>query len=344
MNNNTQYRKEQGIKRADFDNQANGWNFYPLNIIAPTEIQDKIKNIIRDDAQNGKGLFANTTNIPLEDVEEDKYAMIEAYNCKASLLPYLDELKRYNVIGTGTSKAFFNADFKSLLLKTLYSLATYAKEHTDSPAQTKNEITEKIKCFDGIPIWGLFFQILLLQGLCRWLESLDINEGNNGYYEVQSLYKWLIETLCDKLLKFTFTPFSNSDKERLEPLCEYLYSTEIGEIVQNGVFSKIQITDEVKDNSIITERAKKYFDRAIEAGYMEATETGYKWIWGGSRGKARLSYFLYKIFNPDGCQVTPYKRLGELFNESRLDSSTTQVLNAKKPQEWRKQIDKLFQD
>lgn len=336
---------EQVTEYANTNYQVNGWNFYPIAIISPTEMHGMIKDILIDDAKNGKGLFNNSTNIPLEDVEEDEFAMIEAYNCKASLLPYLDELKRYNIIGTGTNKAFLDADFKSLLLKTLHSLATYAKEHTDSPAQTKNEITERIKCFDDIPIWGLFLQILLLQGLCRWLENLDINEGNNGYYEAQSFYEWLTIALGEKLLKFTMMPFSNKDKERLNTLCEYLYSTEIGKLTLEVVFGENKKTSKEEKSTIITDRAKKYFDKAIAVGYMAETETGYKWLWGGNKGKkARLSYFLHKIYNPDGCQVTQYKQLENLFNESRLDSSTSQLMNAKKPQEWRNIIDKLFQD
>lgn len=87
----------------------------------------------------------------------------------------------------------------------------------------------------------------------------------------------------------------------------------------------------------------KYFERAIEAGYMQKTETGYKWLWGGDRGKkARLSYFIRKIY-ADDCLQIPYKRLEKLFGISRLDSSISQLMNAKKEQKWQPEIDKFFQ-
>lgn len=98
-------------------------------------------------------------------------------------------------------------------------------------------------------------------------------------------------------------------------------------------------------DAINTERAKKYFPRAVEAGYMELTETGYKWLFGGAAGgKARLAYFLHKVYNPDGCSQIPYKRLNALFGVVRLDVAIDQMLYAKRAQKWRPQIDILFND
>lgn len=96
---------------------------------------------------------------------------------------------------------------------------------------------------------------------------------------------------------------------------------------------------------IITERAKKYFSRAIDAGFMTETDTGYKWISGGNRGKVRLAYFLHQIYNPEGVESIPYKQLEALFGVNRLDSSVDGALNTKRPQGWRKEIEsKIFYD
>ncbi|MBQ6649581.1 MAG: hypothetical protein IJM66_12120 [Muribaculaceae bacterium] len=90
-----------------------------------------------------------------------------------------------------------------------------------------------------------------------------------------------------------------------------------------------------------TERAKRAFAKAVEAGMMEKTTTGYKWH--GS--KASLSYFVVQVYNPDGSKETPFKALGELFGLSRLDSASNKaLLEVKKPQKWREKIDELIND
>lgn len=94
-----------------------------------------------------------------------------------------------------------------------------------------------------------------------------------------------------------------------------------------------------------TERARKYFARAVEAGLMEKTGERYKWTFGGNRGaKARLAYFLMKVYNPDNTQTIPFKGLESLFGVSRLDSSYAAMLTVSKPQSWRLDIDKLFEE
>lgn len=93
------------------------------------------------------------------------------------------------------------------------------------------------------------------------------------------------------------------------------------------------------------ERAKKYFKKALEQDYMCKTENGYKWTFGGNRGKIRLAYFLRKIFDPKGAETIHYKDLETLFGENRLDSSIRQLDDAKGTHEWRKEMDdNIFND
>lgn len=86
---------------------------------------------------------------------------------------------------------------------------------------------------------------------------------------------------------------------------------------------------------------KKYFDKAIQAGLMEKTGSGYNWLYGNNRGKIRLAYFIYRIYAPE--ERIPYKELQTLFGISRLDSAVQQLSTAKKEQSWKEEIDKVVQ-
>lgn len=74
-----------------------------------------------------------------------------------------------------------------MLFAFLKEATTYINENTEKPQAIKNEIVRKVKQLDDVSIWGLFFQILFLQGLCRWLEGVNINEGDNGYNEAMKI-------------------------------------------------------------------------------------------------------------------------------------------------------------
>ena len=90
-----------------------------------------------------------------------------------------------------------------------------------------------------------------------------------------------------------------------------------------------------------TKRAKKAFAAAMEAGYMQKTDTGYKWLY--NRGsQSSLVYFLVKAYDPDNTEETPFIALGKLFGVSRLDSHAYQVDEVKKEQKWRAKIDELL--
>lgn len=95
-----------------------------------------------------------------------------------------------------------------------------------------------------------------------------------------------------------------------------------------------------------TNRARKYFARAIEAGFIIDIETGYKWIMGEARGTiARLGYFVEKVYCPTNTESLPEKAINDLFGVSRIGSAITQLHNARKPQKWRAEIDeKIFYD
>lgn len=270
------------------------WRFVSIRVIAPQPIMQLIDEVVMKETFTGKGLFANFTDIPDEDEELDSYLMIEAYGLKCSLVPFHDDLKEYGIIGDD----FFSKDFTKMLFQILVQEIEFIKDNTDAPAKVKNHISKTIKTLDGIPVWGLFFQILTLQGLCRWFEEIDINDGDKGYKEAQSLYNWICMQLAPKEIELCYKPYGENDKERLKPLCNYLYSTELGKLVQSQLFGTNEPQQTITQESgagtqmpeeLNTQQANNLFAKAIEAGFVEKTSEGYRW-----KGvtKQLLAYFV----------------------------------------------------
>lgn len=98
-----------------------------------------------------------------------------------------------------------------------------------------------------------------------------------------------------------------------------------------------------KDN--LTERERLYYAKAIERGWAEKTEGGYKWVFIKGRGNlASLAYFLSMIFNPDGkkTEQMPFKKLERIWNVSGLNPTLNSLADRKNTQSWKIQITKLF--
>lgn len=80
-----------------------------------------------------------------------------------------------------------------------------------------------------------------------------------------------------------------------------------------------------------TDRARKYFAKAEEMGYLERTDTGYK---SNFKTKVLLAYFLELVFcrddnNKYNGQKFPDTALSELFQENRLGKSRGQTSDNK---------------
>lgn len=339
------------------EKQPEGWRFYPINIIASPDLHNIIAEVLEQDAQKGEGLFTNITEIAeLPDEALDEWLGVEVYNVVCSFQPYLGELNRYDVTGQTLGK-----EFTRYLFAYLKEIADHIKTNTDKPEAVKKHIFEAVKNLDGIKVWGLIFQILTLQGLLSLLENCTLKEGDNGYNEAQELSMWIADLLGRKEIWFAFTGdiYGDEDKERLQPLCDFLYNTEVGRTVQQVIFERDkcdtpdlnkqtdtanEITDTLPEE-LNTDRARKYFARAIDAQYMTPTANGYKWVFGGKRGGlARLGYFVEKVYCPTNTEQIPQQAVNRLFGVNRIDSAIAQVHNAKKPQNWRAEIDKLFID
>lgn len=251
---------------------TDGWQFVNIAIIAPADIIDTIDKSLECDLRKAKGLYQNITEIPTEDEDDDDFFMIEAYGIKCSFEPYYRELQDYKVI-----EALFNdKGNKDIFLSTLKMLATFIKNNTAAPNKIRNKINDIITGLDKIPAIGLIWQILLLQGLCKWMESIDIDE-DNGLNEAQSLYDWIWKRLAEKEINFCYFFWSEGDKEKLKPLCNYLYSTDVGKLVQEKIFKKEQSEQEtisqqdkkhIKNKEYSLDR-EKLLDYLIEAWKRE---------------------------------------------------------------------------
>ena len=118
---------------------------------------------------------------------------------------------------------------------------------------------------------------------------------------------------------------------------EMLYREYI-EITQGGTATNKAATEHKQE----TERERKYFARAIKEGYIEQADNGFRWLFGGNKGQARLGYFCQKVYS----QPRPISRLEKLFNVRKLSASITNAgFEAKREdvKEWRREMDdKIF--
>ncbi len=105
----------------------------------------------------------------------------------------------------------------------------------------------------------------------------------------------------------------------------------------------------VNENSIsslpcVTEGNKKYFERALECGWIEVSGKGCTWLYGGRRGQVRLGYFCSKVYD----MPRPINTLEEVFNVKKLSSSITNAEVGSKRADvvrWKKEMDdRIFFD
>lgn len=231
-----------------------GWIFKPMaSIIAPVELHGTISNVLSEAALNGMFDSKTDTETGIDEML-DELMMTEAFNVRCSLTHYTEGLRRHNIIQG--SDSLFNRDFTYILLATLKEAVQALKEYSDRPNKLKGSIADIVKRFDDVLVWGLFFQILTLQGIADLLERLEINEGDTGFDEAQAFYNWLLELLIEKEYHFSCVSsitYGDGDLQRLEPLCEYLMSTNAGKITQELVKGEECQPDSEEETTVAAE-------------------------------------------------------------------------------------------
>ena len=187
--------------------------------------------------------------------------------------------------------------------------------------------------------------------LCSWLKRMkwcelrnpqDLNLMGSKVYDLglsrQELYDLygvllLIEKL-EKVMSYDVSPQSNAiDQQQTE-----------------GKGKQLPIP-----KAINTIRAQKYFQKAIEKGYIKVENGLFKWVGvkqrrNGTPNMSELAYFLGKVYeykysnNGNIGKSFPDKELEKLFNITKLYNRLNQVYQAINVQSWRQPIDDMFQD
>lgn len=141
-----------------------------------------------------------------------------------------------------------------------------------------------------------------------------------------------IDRMCDLCLMY---------HDNVEFLCEFIH--EPGQTGEHGGSGRNQLP-----SIIDTPRAQECFKRAEEKGYMEKTDTGHRWTFGDNRGKARLAYFLERVYCPhpeDKMTSGMWRSLEKHFGTTRLDSAASQNVDTAAKQatvkKWRAEIDEI---
>ncbi len=110
-----------------------------------------------------------------------------------------------------------------------------------------------------------------------------------------------------------------------------------------SLFGKSVMNLQLKDDKFLfTDRANKYFEKAIEKGFIEKNKDKYRWKYDNG-SLVSLACFLNKVYIKDECSKTPYKRLEELFGVKYLAQTTYNALSSKE-QKWKPTIDSFFEE
>lgn len=184
-------------------------------------------------------------------------------------------------------------------------------------------------------------------------EDMERNKGMVVYHLFKRYYNAVkrcgfgYRSIHNQILKARYFNLFDFFCEETEALTASIpnYGDEVSAmLIQCGTREELQASHEPR---LKTERERLYFDKAIKAGFMEETETGYRWVYlqGGRGSKASLAYFLLRIYDPNNKDgIIPFKELNRLFGITRLDRAIDQLTYTKNKQKWRDTIDNLFND
>ncbi len=249
---------------------------------------------------------------------------------------------------------------REVMLRRFYDFRSYREDYMSLPGDG----SILWKCFDWFDEYWEKFQ--LYEGLTKeqynegvakvemyGLKKADINNPLKEYYRggsFQIYYEYhdtpeyrLFRQLCN-----------------LSGSCVYLLDfsiwiplyialqTEKEKIKDEAAVQGVQLTETATNapglpQEVFTDRAKKYFAKAIGAGLMKQDGNNYTWLHNGRR-LIELAYFLQKIYNPDGTGITPFKQLEQLFGVKNLTQTTSSLNDRKKTPKWRPAIEEIFTD
>ncbi|GHT00776.1 hypothetical protein AGMMS50276_27410 [Synergistales bacterium] len=280
--------KQKAAFDEDIQYLGQGYNFdedmQKAGFAKSDELQTILDNIVAAEKEKNPYFpcVAPFSGIEKADESIDELLMASKYDIKACLTCYYNELVKYEV-NTLFQKANFDIKY---LFEILKGVCTYISENTDKPLTTQNKITELLQESGKSPGFGNVLQILILQGVIKWFENCNINEGDTGYTEAQELCNFVNEQLIEACT-FYFMFFEKNDNSR--PLDNYLFETNIGKAwleLQN----QPQQSDTKKpqpthfNRHFTTDEQKKLFEGLTKGGFLpkDADYRHFCYVFGGT--------------------------------------------------------------
>ena len=192
-----------------------------------------------------------------------------------------------------------------------------------------------------------FGRLQILQYLSDKTNRFDSGMCEALLYDIKQCHHSLIEKREEVLPEIfeRFTRLKGFGSVSISfPDIELYYAIETLEQKLNNVESPKGISIKEKyelPKELDTDKARKYFAKAVEAGYMEKTANGYKWLYGNNKGQVRLGYFCAKVYD----SPRPINKLEEIFNVKKLSASITNAeYDVKRADviKWREEMDKTL--
>lgn len=163
--------------------------------------------------------------------------------------------------------------------------------------------------------------------------------GPKNCHEIESLMPEAIDPLTNAMYGWMKTYFTSADS--LTDEIETVMNPNKANVAKTGLPLPVVLN---------TQRAQKYFQTAIDNGWMSLEGNKLIWLGIGTRAHdSQLAYFCGRVYNykysVNGNTGTefPTNELEELFGVKNLYSLLRQVHEAKGRQKWRACIDELFE-
>ena len=218
--------------------------------------------------------------------------------------------------------------------------------------------TEDRACVRDLPLFEFWDRLLITV----W----DFEEGANKNHDKLEVYDYLerktnhfdserVHLILSEFLRYKKATGLDDHKVEIRAedgtVLDFGYYSEIEfypllEFTQDMLEKKAEQQKGTSDKDTVmpaelnTEKANKYFKRAIDTGMMEVSGGGGRWL----TGQARLGYFCLKVFE----QPRPISELEKFFMVRKLSASITSASYEAKRADviaWRNDIDnKIFFD
>lgn len=223
--------EEMILKSGDSDNRKgrfwiNGdFLFYHFDADDQPRATRALYGLRRLYLSNSDSLAIRTLKINIREQNEDYDEMLNVgtYECRLSFNNF------FTIISAEINQSYFkivitDADGKMvdgvrLLLEKLKRCADIARDNTHRPIHVRKEFVKVMEEFDSIPIWGLPYKILFLQGLVIALEEDGKDELLLGY--MRSFLTCYVRVFME-------VPYTRQQWNILRPFCRFIAHMDVG--------------------------------------------------------------------------------------------------------------------